>query len=123
MSNLPQIPSGRPEPIDVDQSGALLTEKIGKKNYRDVYIDLNSAAVAGSKLWVEDLNADGLVARPQGNSLAADNCEIDGKKLVFNGQWKKAKMTETQYSDAFTKADQAYSRALQILLDQLKSST
>lgn len=101
----------------------LLTEKIGHKNYRDVYIDLNSAAVAGSKLWVEDLFADGLVARPGGDGLAADNCEMEGKKVVFNGEWKKAKMSEGDYTKAFTKADEAYARALQILINQLKSST
>jgi hypothetical protein len=101
----------------------LLTEKIGKKDYRDVYIDLTSAAVAGSKLWVEDLFADGLVARPGGDGLAADNCEMAGQKVVFNGEWKKAKMSEDDYTKAFTKADEAYARALQILIDQLKSST
>jgi hypothetical protein len=101
----------------------LLTEKIGHKNYRDVYIDLNSAGIAGSKLWVEDLFADGLVARPAGDSLATDSCEMEGKKLVFNGEWKKAKMSEAEYTKAYTQADEAYARALQILIDQLKSST
>ena len=101
----------------------LLTEKIGHQNYRDVYIDLNAAAVAGTKLWVEDLFADGLVARPTGGSQAADNCEIAGQKIVFNGEWKKAKMSEADYTKAYAKADEAYAHALQILINQLKSST
>jgi len=100
----------------------LLNEKIGKKDYREVYIDLNSASIAGSKLFVTDLNADGLVARPAENT-GADNCEMAGKQLVFDGEWKKAKMSQTDYTQAFSKADDAYSHALQILINQLKSST
>ena len=64
----------------------LLNEKIGNKNYRDVYIDLNSASVAGSKVLVMDLNADGLVAKPADNQ-PADNCEIGGKAVTFDGEW------------------------------------
>jgi len=101
----------------------LLTEKIGHQNYRDVYIDLNGAAVAGSKLWVEDLFADGLVARPGSGSQAADSCEIGGQKVVFNGDWKKAKMSQADYTKAYAQADEAYARALKILINQLKSAT
>ncbi|HWK08649.1 MAG TPA: hypothetical protein VNR64_01265, partial [Vicinamibacterales bacterium] len=100
----------------------LLNEKIGNKNYRDVYIDLNSASVAGSKMLVEDLQADGLVARPSDNQ-PADNYEMGGKSVVFNGDWKNAKMSEADYTKAFSQADEAYSRALEILINQLKSST
>src|SRR4029453_4616677 len=44
---------------------ALLTDKIAKQNSRDVYIDLNSASVAGSKVFVIDTNVDGSVAKPK----------------------------------------------------------
>jgi hypothetical protein len=100
----------------------LLNEKIGNKDYRDVYIDLNSASVAGSKVLVMDQNADGLVARPSSNQ-GADNCEIGGKAVMFDGDWKKAKMSQADYTKAFAKAEDAYSRALEILINQLKSTT
>lgn len=100
----------------------LLNEKIGNKNYRDVYIDLNSASIAGSKMLVMDLNADGLVARPAENQ-GADNCEMAGKAVMFDGDWKKAKMSQADYTKAFTKADDAYAHALEILINQLKSAT
>ena len=35
-----------------------------EKNYRDVYIDLSSASVAGSKVFVIDTGVDGLSAKP-----------------------------------------------------------
>ena len=39
---------------------SLLEDKLGKKDYRNVYIDLNSASVPDSKVFIEDLGADGL---------------------------------------------------------------
>ncbi len=44
----------------------LLTAKIKAKEYRDVYIDLSSASVAGSKVFVIDQNCDGLAPKPDG---------------------------------------------------------
>ena len=99
----------------------LLNEKIGKKDYRDVYIDLSSASVAGSKVFVMDMNADGLVARP-GENQGMDTFENGTKQYTFDGDWKKAKMSEADYTKAFADADVAYSHALELLLAQLKAS-
>ena len=38
----------------------LLTAKIKTKEYRDIYIDLSAASVAGSKVFIIDQNCDGL---------------------------------------------------------------
>jgi hypothetical protein len=97
----------------------LLNEKIAKKDYRDVYIDLNSASVAGSKVFVMDLNADGLVARP-GENQGTDSVDLEGKSVTFDGDWKKAKMSEAEYLKAFSDADRAYAHALELLIAQLK---
>jgi hypothetical protein len=97
----------------------LLNEKIAKKDYRDVYIDLNSASVAGSKVLVMDLNADGLIAKPAENQ-GTDSIDLGGKAITFDGDWKKAKMSEADYLKAFTEADEVYAHALQLLIAQLK---
>jgi hypothetical protein len=97
----------------------LLNEKIAKKDYRDVYIDLNSASVAGSKVFVMDLNADGLVAKP-GDNQGTDSIDLAGKMITFDGDWKKAKMSEAEYLKAFSDADEAYAHALALLIAQLK---
>jgi hypothetical protein len=99
----------------------LLNEKIIKKSFRDVYIDLSSASVAGTKLFVIDANADGLVAKP-GEDQAADNYENAGKTLVLEGA-KKAKMKDEDYDKAVTDADQAYCHMLQLLINQVNSGT
>src|SRR3954469_11223778 len=38
----------------------LLAAKIKTKEYRDVYVDLSSASVAGTKVFIIDQNCDGL---------------------------------------------------------------
>jgi hypothetical protein len=97
----------------------LLTDKIAKQNYRDVYIDLNSASVAGSKVFVIDTNVDGLVAKPE-DGQGADQWEQGKTQVTFDGQWKKAKMSEEEYMKAFATADERYAHILQVLTTQAK---
>src|SRR5882672_5028997 len=51
---------------------------IGEKNYRDIYIDLNSASVPTSKVFVSDLGANGLHARKDDNQTY-DTVDVGGK--------------------------------------------
>ena len=60
----------------------LLNEKIAKKDYREVYIDLSSASIAGSKLFVMDANADGLLPKP-GDDQAFDSAERGGSQFTI----------------------------------------
>ena len=100
----------------------LLTDRVTKKEYREVYIDLSSASVPGSKVFVMDTYADGLVAKPRGDS-PADSVERGGSTASFDGDWKKAKQSEADYMKAFGDADTEYVRLLQALISKLKSST
>lgn len=98
---------------------ALLNEKIVRGEYRDVYIDLNSASIADSKTLITDLGADGLKARREENA-AFDAQDIGGKAFQFDGNWRAAKISEEEYMKTFASADDAYARALTVLLAQLK---
>jgi hypothetical protein len=98
----------------------LLTARLAKKEYRDVYIDLNAASVAGSKIFVMDQAADGLVARPGDN--VADSWEQANKTTAFDGDWRKAKITEEEYDKAFSNADERYARILGLLAEQAKKA-
>ena len=100
----------------------LLIAKVGKKDYRDVYIDLNSASVPESKIFVEDLGADGLKAKREENQ-PFDTFEQAGKRTVFDSDWKKQKLTEQDYMKAFAGADDQYARILMALLAQLKKTS
>lgn len=101
---------------------ALLNDKLAKKDYRDVYVDLSSASVAGSKVFVMDMFADGLVAKPKGDT-PADSVERNNGSISFDGEPKKAKMSDAEYAKAFQEAETAYTAILQLLVGKLKSGT
>jgi hypothetical protein len=97
-----------------------MTEQLAKKNYRDIYLDLYSASVAGSRTAVTDLGADGLVAEPD------DNQPFDtfdgGTATPFDGEWDDQKMSEAEYRKAFAAADAKYSEMLAALIAQAKKT-
>lgn len=99
----------------------LLTELLARKDYRGVYAELVSASVAGSKLFVMDAYADGLVVKPSGSN-PPDSVETGAASATFDGEWRKAKIAEADYIKTFTDADEAYARALQALITHLKAS-
>ena len=98
----------------------LLNDKLAKKEYQEVYIDLNSASVASTRIFVEDLGADGLKAdHPDG--VAFDSIDRGGKRSIFDADWKKdQKLSDEQYAKLFADADALYSRLLQALIAQAK---
>jgi hypothetical protein len=96
-------------------------ERIKQKQYRDLYMDLQGAAVPGSRVFASDVSCDGLTFKGNGDG-AADSWDFANKSLTFDGH-KKAKMSETDYSKAFTDADEQYARILTLLLAQVKPKT
>jgi len=100
----------------------LLVERIAKKEYRDTYLDLNGAAVPASKLFLEDPGADGVKAKREENQ-AFDSYEADGKRTMFNGDWKAQKISEQDYMKAFSAADDRYTQILTALIAQLRKTS
>jgi hypothetical protein len=98
-----------------------ITEKLAKKDYREVYIDLNSASVQGTKNFIEDLKADGLLPDRSGDE-PFDIVEIGGKRTMFDGDHKKQQLTEQAYGDAFRAADEAYAKYLSLLIAEAKKN-
>jgi len=98
---------------------SLLVAKMKNKEYRDIYIDLSSASVAGSKVFVIDMNLDGLMAKP-GENGASDSWEAGPRQVSFDGDWKKAKMSEAEYMKALSDADERYTKILLLLTAQAK---
>ena len=97
----------------------LLTDRLTKKEYREIYIDLSSASVAGTKVFIQDQGADGFVPKPSGEQLA-DSMEESNKTLAFDGA-KKAKLSDDDYAKAFSAADDRYAKILTLLLAQAKA--
>ena len=100
----------------------LLDKKLESKEYRDVYIDLNSASVPDTKVFISDLGADGLKAKREENQ-PFDTAELRGKSYSFDGDWKRAKLSEDEYMKQYQLAEQEYENMLQALLGQLKKTS
>lgn len=99
----------------------LLAERIDKKDYREVYIDLNSAGTPNTKVFIQDLAADGMVLKP-GDDDPHDIYESPTTKIEFSGDWKKMKMSEEDYRKTFAQVDAEYAKYLSALIAQLKKS-
>jgi hypothetical protein len=98
----------------------LLNEKLGKKDYQEIYIDLNSASVASTRIFIEDLGADGLKTDHE-EGKGFDSVERAGKRSLFDDHWRKEqKLPEEQYARLFADADALYARLLQALIAQAK---
>jgi len=97
----------------------LLDQKILKKEYRDVYLDLYGAPMPGTKVFIEDFAVDGFKIKPDSDT-APDSYEAGGKRTAFDGNWNAQKLSESEYQQTFATAGGLYSRLLAALLDQVK---
>lgn len=96
----------------------LLDQKLLKKEYRDIYLDLYGAPVPGTKVFIEDFGADGFKAKPD-DSTAPDSYEAGGKRTAFDGDWNAQKLSESEYQRVLAAAGSQYSLMLKALLDQI----
>jgi len=99
----------------------LLTNRIAKKEYQDVYLDLNSASDPSTKIFIEDLGANGLIARPDRDE-PSDVYEVAGKRVVFDRNWKAQDMSEDDYMKAYADADTRYADMLKALLAEVQKT-
>jgi hypothetical protein len=94
------------------------TYRIGNKEFRELYMDLMGASIAGSRQFATDVSCDGFSMKPAGDA-PADTWERDNKIQIFGGA-KKAKLSEELYTKAYSEADARYAHILELLLSQAK---
>jgi hypothetical protein len=90
-----------------------------QKSYKDLYVELNGAVDQQSKVFISDLGANGLQFKREKNQ-PFDTVDATGKSISYDGEWRKAKMSEADYTKAYQQHDEAYSRMLQALIETLK---
>ena len=101
-------------------SPASLQAKLTRKEYRDVYLDLQGASVPNSSVFFQDMNADGLCSsRDQAADLLYNE---SGAPTIFDGDWRKHNLSEKEYEQRLTAADERYSQLLEILLAQQRGT-
>ncbi|MEO7156020.1 MAG: hypothetical protein ABI039_00580 [Vicinamibacterales bacterium] len=101
---------------------SVVNEKLMRKDYKEVYIDLNAASVMESRHFVTDLGPDGLRVRPEQKQGPSDSHDQGAKSMRFDGNWREDKMSEADYMKAHAEADAAYARAIQALIDEIKKA-
>jgi hypothetical protein len=101
---------------------SVVNEKLMRKDYREVYIDLNSASVPESRHFVTDLGPDGLRAKPASKQGPSDSHDLGAKSMRFDGNWREDKMSENDYMKAHADADAAYAKAIQALIEEIKKA-
>ena len=84
-----------------------LDEKIANRQFRDVYIDLNTASIQGTKILVTDVGANGLLADDPGVDVFDDGSGILRLDGVGSGG---------EYASAVADADEQYAEMLQALI-------
>jgi hypothetical protein len=102
-------------------SAARMQDLLGKKDYREVYMDLSSATDQMTRVFVMDLGANGLRFRREDNQ-PFDTADVAGKSLTFDGDWGRAKISEDEYRKSFASTDEQYSQMLQALIAALKKT-
>jgi hypothetical protein len=100
---------------------ALLNEKVLLGKFQDAYIDLNSASEAATRIIVEDLRADGF-ALTKTKDMMRDSFESNGKRVVFDFDWRKQKLTQAEYFSTLEAADTQYARMLELLIAEAQKS-
>jgi len=103
-------------------SAVRMKDLLGKKDYREVYMDLSSASEQKSRVFIMDLGANGLRFRREDNQ-PFDTADVAGKSITFDGEWGRAKISEDDYRKSYTATDEQYSQMLQALIDALKKTS
>lgn len=101
------------------ESPAYINEKLLKQEYREAYIDLNSASVVESRHFVTDIGADGI--RLGERDEPADSYDVGNTAMRFDGNWDEDDMSEEEYEKAHADADGQYAKVLQVLIAEAKT--
>ena len=99
---------------------ALLNERLARREYRDIYIELNAASVMESRIFVTDIGADGLRLKGAKRDDPIDVRDTAGKAFRFDGNWREDKMSEADYMKLYSDADGHYAQVVALLLAEAK---
>jgi hypothetical protein len=100
-------------------SAARMDDLLGKKEYKEVYMDLSGASDLKTRSFIMDLGANGLRFKREDNQ-PFDTADVGGKSYQFDGEWGRAKMSEDEYKKMFAATDEEYAQMLQALIATLK---
>ena len=98
---------------------ARMAHLLENKQFKEAYMDLSGASEQQSRAFIMDLGANGLRFKREANQ-PFDTADVRGQTYRFDGEWRKAKITEEQYRKTFTDTDEEYAHMLESLIAALK---
>lgn len=90
-----------------------IERKLDAGQFREIYIDLNSASIAGTRVLVTDSGANGLHATGDTVDMVDDGADI----FRLDGDWRDKEMSRAEYEQAVADADEQYARMLAVLIE------
>ena len=94
--------------------------QIAARQYADVYSALQQSSPQDSRVFFQDLGADGLHAKP------GDTVDVMYEHVVaqtiFDGNPAARNLSNAAYGERFKAADAVYSRMLNLLIQQLRGA-
>ena len=97
-----------------------LESQIAQGQFAEVYAVLNSTAVPETKIFFEDMGCDGLTNDDEGIDVMYERGTV---QTIFDGDWKRQKLSKEDYENKLQKADAEYTRMLTLLADRLQSAS
>ena len=93
---------------------------LANRMYRDVYSALQQPSFNQGKFFFQDLGCDGL----QPGTASVDIMYEDGKtQTIFDGNWKRQKLSESEYQQRVKSAEERYARLLSVLIERTRSGS
>ena len=93
--------------------------KITNREFREVYMDLNAASIAGTTILITDTQANGL----QADDDTADMLDRGDGILRFDDDPGEQDLSRDEYRTAFVEADEQYARMLEVLIASARGDT
>lgn len=101
----------------------LLNERLIQRNFKEVYLDLNAATAPADRMVIEDLQNNGLKFKNSPNEPSDYYTKGTAARVQFDGQWKKKKISEDEYTKTFAEADALYTRMLEAVIAEMKKGS
>jgi hypothetical protein len=99
---------------------AALDARIAAREYRTAYGDHNASTLREGKLFVMDMEANGLADRSREGQPFDIAYENGVTTTMFNGDWRNQNLSEREYRDRFTTIDKRYVEMLARLIAGLE---
>ena len=101
-----------------------LRARLAANAYRDVYTDLHACSNPGSRLFIQDMSADGLGREPARDGAPFDIVyEHMTRQTRFDGDFKGQDLSAEEYNRRFTTIDAEYARLLSVLFQHVSGES